>query len=122
MSEKFLNQNGVKILWDLFKDNSPKRDNHYNYADDFIAKKGQVCFVDTPSDGLQVKVGDGVTQWKDLLYLTASNTQAGLTKLYKETGVNEDGAMTQKSVTDELSKKISVQLDNSDKELLVFTK
>jgi hypothetical protein len=91
---KFLDQNGVKVLWDLIKDRDTKRDNHYNYKDDFIPNNGQICFVDTAKDGLQFKVGDGVTAWKDLSYVQASETVAGLTKLYSTTGSNVDGSMT----------------------------
>lgn len=40
MSEKFLNQVGVQTLWDLVKDNLPKRDNYFNYEDTFVAKAG----------------------------------------------------------------------------------
>ncbi len=121
MPEKFLNQDGVKILWELFKDSSPRRDNHFNYQDNFIPKKGQICFVDTPSDGLQVKVGDGLTQWSELNYLTASETQAGLIKMYNTVGENTDGTMSQKAITNELNNKVEVTFDVNN-ETLSFIK
>lgn len=57
---------------------------------------------------MQAKVGDGTTQWSELPYLTASETQAGLIKMYSSSGTNTDGTMTQKAITDALSEKISV--------------
>ena len=50
---------------------APQRDNDYNYdkvADTYIPASGKICLVDTARDGLRVKVGDGVTVWKDLEY------------------------------------------------------
>jgi hypothetical protein len=66
-------------------------------------------------------VGDGTTAWGDLPYIKASETIAGLTKLYSATGENTDGAMTQKAVTDLLAEKISMEVD-SDNELVHFYK
>lgn len=45
-----------------------KRDNDYNYAShpDFLPLKGEVCLVDTASDGLKVKVGDGTHLFTEL--------------------------------------------------------
>ena len=48
---------------------------------------------------LGISGGEGPT------YTTGTETTPGLTKLYTSTGSNIDGAMTQKSVTDELAKK-----------------
>lgn len=51
-------------------------------------------------------------------YITASVTVAnateevaGIMKLYKTTGDNEDGTMTQKSITDEIGKKMRASID-----------
>ena len=46
-----------------------RRDNDYIYAakkDAFIPLKGEVCFVDTASQGLRAKVGDGIKTWENL--------------------------------------------------------
>jgi hypothetical protein len=37
---KYLDQEGVKALWNLVKDRDAKRDNHYNYEDTFIPYNG----------------------------------------------------------------------------------
>lgn len=41
----------------------------------------------------------------------ATEDTAGVVKLYKSTGTNEDGTMTQKSITDEIGKKMSATID-----------
>ena len=46
-----------------FDDNFAKirRDDEANYANDFIPKLNEICFVDTASLGLRAKLGDGIT-------------------------------------------------------------
>jgi hypothetical protein len=66
-------------------------------------------------------VGNGITVWGDLPYIKASETVAGLIKLYSTTGENTDGAMTQKAVTDLLAEKISMEV-NASEELVHFYK
>ena len=66
----------TEMLSDLQKEDgggatAPQRDNDYNYdkvADIYIPASGKICLVDTARDGLRVKVGDGITVWKDLEY------------------------------------------------------
>ena len=66
----------TEMLSDLQKEGggeitAPQRDNDYNYnkvADTYVPARGKICFVDTARDGPRVKVGDGVTVWKDLEY------------------------------------------------------
>ena len=50
---------------------------------------------------------------------TASPVKAGIMKLYNTTGDNEDGTMTQKSITSEIAKKFVVS--TGDDEDLIFT-
>lgn len=49
----------------------------------------------------------------------ASNSIAGITKIYNSTGNNEDGTMSQKAITEELENKIELNIDNQN-ELLIF--
>lgn len=42
---------------------------------------------------------------------TASTDTAGVVKMYNVTGSNEDGTMTQKSITEELEKKVEVSVN-----------
>lgn len=44
---------------------------------------------------------------------------AGIMKLYDNTGVNVDGTMTQKAITNELNKKIEAKVDE-DNETVIF--
>lgn len=50
---------------------------------------------------------------------TASDTVAGVMKLYNKTGEHEDGTMTQKSITSEIAKKFIVSTGNDED--LIFT-
>lgn len=45
------------------------RNNENDYESNFIAPEYQLCFVDTLTQGLRVKLGDGITQWENLPYL-----------------------------------------------------
>lgn len=49
----------------------------------------------------------------------ATENMKGVLKLYKTTGQNEDGTMTQRSITDALDNNVDV---NADEELLIFKK
>ena len=48
-----------------------RRDNDYNYErikNTFIPSKGEVCLIDTATNGLRAKIGDGVTAFANLPY------------------------------------------------------
>ena len=51
---------------------------------------------------------------------TASETIAGVLKIYNTIGQNTDGTMTQKAITDELNTKVEVSLKEDD-ELVIFS-
>jgi hypothetical protein len=51
----------------------------------------------------------------------ATANVAGIMKLYKTTGDNEDGTITQKGISDALSKKVEVDLD-AEQELIIISK
>ena len=49
-----------------------RRDNDYNYArikDSFVPASGEVVLVDTATDGLRAKVGDGYSTYAQLEYV-----------------------------------------------------
>lgn len=133
-----------------------RRDNENNYPVDYVPRLGEVLLIDTPSKGLQAKVGNGTSTFRQLDYYTgdvvirgyyydnnfyedyehtillngsisriyidavrsklytfdgsnynivndiptASSTEAGVLKLYDESGTNVDGTMTQKAITE----------------------
>lgn len=62
-------------------------------------------------DGAFNKVGVDIPQ--------ATVDVAGIMKLYNNTGVNVDGTMTQKSITNELNKKVEAKVDE-DNETVIF--
>ena len=45
-----------------------RRDVESAFPADFIPLKGEVLLVDTTSDGLRSKIGDGVTPYSNLVY------------------------------------------------------
>lgn len=168
-----------------------RRDNESNYPSEYIPRLGEVLLIDTPSKGLQAKVGNGLSTFEQLDYYigdvvirgyyynnsfyedfehtvlftgsvsriyidvarskiytfdgtkyntindisNASNTEAGIVKLYNEHGSNTDGTMTQKAITDADNKlagdistlsekvdtKIAVNVDEEN-ELAIFIK
>lgn len=49
----------------------------------------------------------------DTTYAQATAELLGLVKLYGTTGQNTDGTMTQKAITDELNKKVSLNISNN---------
>lgn len=158
-----------------------RRDVESAFPADFIPLKGEVLLVDTTSDGLRSKIGDGVTPYSNLVYtdqqsasgivvqgyyynnkfyttqdhaititpysykiyidLTdysvygyfaenaeyhklndvspADSDTPGVMKLYNTTGSNDDGTMTQHSITTELRKKFIVSV--GEDENLIFS-
>ena len=54
-------------------------------------------------------------------YELGTDEKTGLTKIYATTGNAEDGTMTQKAITTELRKKVSVSVDDSEKSLIFTT-
>lgn len=65
---KFLDQQGLGTLWSQINNifARVRRDNYFNYKDDFIPVNREICLVDTAGQGLRAKIGDGSTKWKDL--------------------------------------------------------
>lgn len=53
--------------------------------------------------------------------VNASDTEKGILKLYSTLGKNTDGTINQKTITDELEKKVELSYDVKE-ELLIFTK
>lgn len=72
---------------------------------DIVAKtnivSGDNVTVSTPTNG--ANAGKIVISATDTTYSTGTGTTAGVTKLYTSTGINTDGAMTQKAVTEAIS-------------------
>lgn len=67
---KFLDQQGLSVLWELIKNGYQpiRRATEAEYGTTFTPKRGEVCLVDTNRDGLRIKVGDGVTAFNYLEY------------------------------------------------------
>lgn len=64
-----------------------RRDNDYNYEaikDIFIPSNGEVILVDTASDGLRAKVGNGVNTYAELPFTDADIRNTVLQGYYKD--------------------------------------
>lgn len=76
-------------------------------------------YIDLPDDKIYY-YSDDDNSYHSLVDLpTASSTKAGIMKLYDTTGDNEDGTMTQKSITSEIAKKFAVTAGTDED--LIFT-
>ena len=67
---KFLDQQGLSTLWSRIGEvyARVRRDSAANYQDGFIPIEREICFVDITNREMRVKIGDGITPWKDLPY------------------------------------------------------
>lgn len=45
-----------------------RRDNEFNYPTTYVPRNGEVLLIDTPTKGLQVKVGNGISTFTQLDY------------------------------------------------------
>ena len=50
-----------------------RRDVKNNFSSSFVPLKGEILFVDQPDGALRIKVGDGSTQYANLVYLDEEN-------------------------------------------------
>lgn len=55
-------------------------------------------------------------------YSLGTDTETGLTKIYASTGNAVDGTMSQRAITTELRKKVSVSVDDNQKSLIFSNK
>ena len=76
-------------------------------------------YIDLPNDKLYYYSDDDKSYHSLVELPTASATKAGIMKLYDTTGDNEDGTMTQKSITSEIAKKFAVTAGTDED--LIFT-
>lgn len=76
-------------------------------------------YIDLPNNKLYFYSDDDKTYHSLVELPNASATKAGIMKLYDTTGNNEDGTMTQKSITSEIAKKFAVTTGTDED--LIFT-
>ena len=82
-----------------------------------------ILYIDIPTSGLYYFDGQKYQEIGRNTIPTANaatDTTAGIMKLYSTTGHNEDGTMTQKAITEELGEKVEVTL-NIEEELIIFS-
>ena len=49
-----------------------RRDNEFNYPTTYVPRNGEVLLIDTPTKGLQVKVGNGTSTFTQLDYYASA--------------------------------------------------
>lgn len=82
-----------------------------------------IIYIDIPTSGMYYFDGQKYQELSRGSVPTATlatDTTAGIMKLYSTTGHNEDGTMTQKAITEELGEKVEVTL-NIEEELIIFS-
>ena len=91
----------------------------YEFVEDEALAVYNKSVIALSVDGTTVTyvTGDGKshtfqTQDTNTTYSLGTDSETGLTKLYATTGSAEDGTMTQKAISDELSKKVGVTIEN----------
>lgn len=129
MSNKFLDQQGLSVLWDLIKKSDDEivirgyylngnfwTDSTYTTS---LEKNTHRIYIDNNTDVIYNYNGTAFISTNDVLP-KAGNDLEGIMKLYKEKGLNEDGTMTQKAITNELNTKFEVSVDK-DEEMAIFS-
>lgn len=89
---------------------------HINRQPDTISS----IYLDIPTNELYYYNSDNQKYTKFVQRAVADDGNAGLVKLYGSTGENVDGTMTQKSITDQLKKKVQVDMSEADQECIIF--
>ena len=89
-----------------------KEEAHLNRLPDKLDK----IYLDVPNGELYY-YNPGTSSYEAFLK-KANDVYAGLTKLYRTTGNNEDGTITQKKITEELNKRAELDTTKLDEECL----
>lgn len=111
----------LKFMNDFIQQGYYKEDNFYEDADCTIQILAYTTrlYIDLKTSQLYYFNGENYEKLNKDLNL-ASEELAGVMKLYSTTGDNEDGTMTQRAITKELSEKFELTI-NADEELIIFT-
>lgn len=111
----------LKFLNDFIQQGYYKDNNFYEdiaYTVEMLAYTTRL-YIDLKTSQLYYFDGEKYEKLGEDLEL-ASETLAGVMKLYSTTGDNDDGTMTQRAITKELSEKFELTIKAED-ELIVFT-
>ena len=126
---KFLDQEGLKVLWEKIVgkvDTVVNRGYYFNdefYTDSTYTTKiipvEHALYIDSNNDLIYTYNGAQYISTNDVLPEASSDLE-GVMKLYAEKGLNTDGTMTQKAITDNLNQKVEIAVDQ-DEELVIFS-
>lgn len=117
---KILDQEGLSVLWNLIKeqdnqivirgyylDNNFWTDSTYTVP---LEKNSARLYIDNNTNIAYQYNGVQYVSTNDVLPEASSDLE-GIMKLYTSKGLQEDGTMTQKSITDELNKKVEIEVE-----------
>ena len=117
---KFLDQQGLSVLWDLIKEHDDSIiERGYYLNDNFwkdstytvpLVKNNRKLYVDENSGMIYQYNGVKYVSTNDVLPKADRNVE-GIMKLYNTKGLKEDGTMTQKSITTELNTKVEAKVE-----------
>ena len=117
---KFLDQQGLSVLWDLIKeqDNQIIISGYYlnnNFWTDStytipLEKNNTRLYIDNNTNIIYQYNGVQYVSTNDVLPKASSDLE-GVMKLYNSKGLKEDGTMTQKSITNELNTKVEAKVE-----------
>jgi len=105
--------NGYYLNEKFYKDSTYQVELEKNENKIYIDKNGKQIYIYNDADHKYICI--------DEMIATATDAKAGLTKLYKTSGQNEDGSMTQKAITDCIDD-VMFAVDDNDPECLVLNK
>lgn len=117
---KFLDQQGLSVLWDLIKEQDDSIIiRGYYLNDNFWSDSTYTVPLEKNNVRLYIDNNSGlIYQYNGVKYVStndvlpkASSDLEGIMKLYKSKGLKEDGTMTQKSITNELNTKVEAKVE-----------
>ena len=113
----YLDTNNNIVVWGYYLNNKFYTDSTYIVE---LEKSEEHIYIDQISNKLYIYNGTDFI-CADQMIPSATDQQAGIMKLYKTHGSNEDGTITQKFFTDSIDD-IIFSLDSNDSECLVLAK
>lgn len=120
MSNKYLDQQGLSVLWERIKEQDDKivirgyflNDNFWTDSTYTVPleKNNVRLYIDNNSGLIYQYNGAKYVSTNDVLPKASSDLE-GIMKLYKSKGSKEDGTMTQKAITNELNTKVEAKVE-----------
>ena len=135
MINNFLDKEGLQILWEIIKDNDNQLEESikniicpgYFYEGEFYIDDQHIrkyvpytykLYVEVSTSKIYAYINNEYKIVGNMPEQADEHT-AGISKLYKSKGINEDGSVTQKCFTESINQKVGAELND---EILVLTR